>query len=118
VFLNQLSAEQKQQFLSQFDRLTQEQQEYAYNKFLSTPPEVQQFAIKQFLSLDPRVLAVSLQEEIRKEQESGRQPAAPRPNPQQPPQASPAEQLALRQQQEALQEIIDLQNSINFPNGK
>lgn len=164
-FLNQLNSEEKQKFLSQFEQLTQEQQSYAYNKFLSTPADVQLFAINQFLSLDPQVLAVSLQEEIRKEQsiaQGGQQfLQTPRQGPQQPialaaqqqslqaiqqrfasrpqgvqqivapipqgvrqsqqrPQASQpsvADQLALRKQQEALQQIIDLQNSINFPNG-
>ena len=91
---------------------------------------VQQFAINQFLSLDSQVLAVSLQEEIRKEQQfhqeqqqslqvPQQQPFAPNPRQsQQQPQPSIADQLALRQQQEALQQIIDLQNSINFPNSK
>ena len=122
-FLNQLSPEQKEKFLAQFDQLTLEQQIYAYNKFISTPPEIQKFAINQFLSLDGQVLAVALQAEIKREPQLaqfplGQQQRQQDPHQQQPLPSQPSntDQLALRQQQETLQQIIDLQNSINFPN--
>jgi len=118
---------------------------------------VQQFAIRQFLTLDPEVLAVSIDEEIKKEQTNlstlpssattfpGSQNAAP-PAPNAPVQpafssqnsfqsgqslagqgfagvsgfeaaAARTDQAALREQEQALQRIIDQQNAINFPRG-
>jgi len=125
VLLNRLSAEKKQQFLVQFELLTQEQQIFAYNKFLSSPQELQQFAITQFLSLDSQTLGIALQDEIRREKENSQQQQQIVQTQQQQlagqdqfQQISAADQLALEQQQQALQQIIDLQNSINFPFNK
>jgi len=134
-----LSQEDKTKFLQQFSYLNLEQQQYAYNQFLSTPANVVQFAIKQFLSLDPEVLVFSIQTEI--DSERGVQPAQPvqqNPQPprqpqfnqlqqgqqqgqrfinnnQQPRQLSRADNRALQQQENALNDIIALQNSLNFP---
>ena len=131
-FLNRLTQEEKTKFLQQFSYLNLEQQQYAYNQFLSTPANVQQFAIKQFLSLDPEVLVFSIQTEI--DSERGVQPSQPNPPPrqpqfnqqqqgqrfinnnQQPRQLTRADSRALQQQESALNDIIALQNSLNFPN--
>jgi len=129
-FLNRLTEEDKTKFLQQFSFLNVEQQQYAYNQFLSTPANVQQFAIKQFLSLDPEVLVFSIQTEI--DSERGVQPQQQNPQPpqpqqqqqgqrfndnnQQPRQLSGADARALQQQENALNDIIALQNSLNFPN--
>ena len=138
-FLNRLTAEDKTKFLQQFSYLNLEQQQYAYNQFLSTPANVQQFAIKQFLSLDPEVLVFSIQTEI--DSERGVQPQQQQPQPpqpqfnqqqpqrqqqqqgqrfnninQQPRQLSGADARALQQQENALNDIIALQNALNFPN--
>merc|ERR1712126_303454 len=67
VILNNLSFSQQQKFLNQFSILNPSQQRYAYNQFLSNPINVQQFAIKQFLELDPEVLKISIDEEIKQE---------------------------------------------------
>merc|ERR1711971_1460935 len=139
-FLNRLTEEDKTKFLQQFSYLNLEQQQYAYNQFLSTPANVQQFAIKQFLSLDPEVLVFSIQTEIDSErgvqpQRQITQPLQPQfnqqqqqqqqqqqgqrfnnNNQQQPRQLSGADARALQQQENALNDIIALQNSLNFPN--
>merc|ERR1712106_784122 len=92
---------------------------------LSSPQELQQFAINQFLSLDSRTLGIALQDEIRREKENSQQQQQIVQTQQQQlagqdqfQQISAADQLALEQQQQALQQIIDLQNSINFPFNK
>jgi len=121
--LNQLNPKQKQQFLHQFDQLTRDQQVYAYNKFLSTPQDIQLFAINQFLSLDIQVLATALQDEIAREPILAKNLLEFLPGQKSPSvlpsqlqaQPSQADQLASLHQKEALQQIINLQNSINFP---
>jgi len=65
--LNNLSFSQQQKFLNQFSILNPNQQRYAYNQFLSNPLNVQQFTIKQFLELEPEVLKISIDEEIKQE---------------------------------------------------
>merc|ERR1711874_269637 len=106
--------------------------------------EVQRFAIKQFLSLDPEVLAISIQEELDREngivpqqqqfqpqqqqqqfqpqqqqqfQHQQQQHFAPQQQQQQaaPRQLSRADQAALAQQEAALQDSIDLLTCLNFP---
>merc|ERR1711874_629079 len=96
--------------------------------------EVQRFAIKQFLSLDPEVLAISIQEEL--DRENGIVPQQQQFQPQQQQQQfqpQQQQQFQNRQQQQfqpqqqqhfapqqqqqeaALQDSIDLLTCLNFP---
>ena len=107
--MNRLSTDNQLKFLQQFNSLPEELQLYSYDKFLSIPQNLQQSAITQFLTLDRNILADTLENERRREMKEKTEENFVIHS----SEISVADQLALQDQQRALQEIINQQRTIN-----